>query len=260
LIRALPADIPASAGAGAIGFGPRLGIVLVRPRQARGPAKSGPKGAALTILDVIVIVVVLISAMLAMVRGLVREVLSIASWVVGAGAAYLLYKPVVPVLKPYIANTTIQSVAAAAVVFVVALVVATYVTSKIADFVVDSRVGAVDRAFGFLFGAARGVLLLVVALMFFDWLVNPSPAWVAHAQTRPVLEDLGTRLMAALPADLETTIMNRLRGQSEDAGTGGQATPAAVDPGATGATPGYSGAEQRDLNQLIQNSTAQPGK
>jgi membrane protein required for colicin V production len=212
----------------------------------------------LTILDVIVIVVVLISAMLAMVRGFVREVLSIASWVAAAAVAYLLYKSVVPVVKPYVANTTVQSVVAAGAVFIVALIIATYITTKIADFVVDSRVGAVDRAFGFLFGAARGILLLVVALLFFNWLVPAPPAWVAKAQTGPVLEDLGTRLVAVLPGDLETTIMNRLRGQSEDTTPAAAAAPDAVDPTATG-TPGYSGSEQRDLNQLIQNSTAPPG-
>jgi membrane protein required for colicin V production len=210
----------------------------------------------LTILDVIVIVVVLISAMLAMVRGFVREVLSIASWIAAAGVAYLLYKSVVPVVKPYIASTTVQSVVAAGAVFIVGLIIATYITTKVANFVVDSRVGAVDRAFGFLFGAARGILLLVVALLFFNWLVPTQPAWVAKAQTGPVLEDLGTRLVAALPGDLETTIMNRLRGQSDD--TTPAATPDGIDPTATG-TPGYSGSEQRDLNQLIQNSNVPPG-
>jgi membrane protein required for colicin V production len=211
----------------------------------------------LTILDVIVIVVVLISAVLAMVRGFAREVLSIASWVVAAAAAYLLYKPLVPVVAPYIESATVQAIVAAGVVFVVALIVATYITTKIADFVVDSRVGAVDRAFGFLFGAARGILLLVVALMFFNWLVNPSPPWVAQAQTRPVLEDLGARLMAALPADLESTIMQRLRGGGDSGAASG--APASVDPTQT-ATPDYSGKTQQGLDQLIQNSSPAQGK
>ena len=123
---------------------------------------------------------------------------------------------------------------------------------------VDSRVGAVDRAFGFLFGAARGILLLVVALLFFNWLVNPSPPWVAQAQTRPVLEDLGARLMAALPADLESAIMQRLRGGEGDSGAASGA-PAAVDPTQT-ATPNYTGKTQQGLDQLIQNSNPAPGK
>jgi membrane protein required for colicin V production len=211
----------------------------------------------LTILDVIVIVVVLISAVLAMVRGFVREVLSIASWVAGAAAAYFLYKPVIPLIAPYIASTTVEAIVAAGAVFVVALIVATYITTKIADFVIDSRVGAVDRAFGFLFGAARGILLLVVALLFFNWLVNPSPPWVAQAQTRPVLEDLGARLVAALPQDLENTIMQRIRGGNGEDSAGGAAP--AVDPTQT-SSPSYSGKTQQGLDQLIQNSNSAPGK
>jgi membrane protein required for colicin V production len=212
----------------------------------------------LTILDVIVIVVVLISAVLAMVRGFVREVLSIASWVAAAAAAYFLYKPLQPAMT-FTQSATVQAIVAAGIVFVVALIAATYITTRIADLVVDSRVGAVDRAFGFLFGAARGILLLVVALLFFNWLVNPSPPWVAQAQTRPVLEDLGTRLMAALPTDLENTIMQRIRGSD---GEGGSATaPATVDPTQTGtAAPNYSGKTQQGLDQLIQNSNSAAGK
>jgi membrane protein required for colicin V production len=203
---------------------------------------------SLTILDVIVIVVVLISAMLALVRGFVREVLSIGSWVAAAAAAYLLYKPVLPLVTPYTTSTTVQAIIAAGAVFIVALIIATYITTKIADFVVDSRIGAVDRALGFLFGVARGVLLLVVALLFFNWLVNPSPTWVANAQTRPVLEDLGAKLIAALPQDLEATILKRLRGENGD----GADARSAVDPAPTGAP--YSGRAQQGLDQLIQNS------
>jgi membrane protein required for colicin V production len=204
---------------------------------------------SLTILDVIVIVVVLISAVLAMVRGFVREALSIGSWVVAAFAAYYLYRPVLPLVTPYTSSGTVQAIVAAGVVFIVALIVATYITTKIADYVVDSQVGAVDRALGFLFGAARGVLLLVVALLFFNWLVNPSPMWVANAQTRPVLEDLGAKLIAALPQDLEATILRRLRGEDEE----GADARSAVDPTTTG-SPSYNGRTQQGLDQLIQNS------
>ena len=64
----------------------------------------------LTVLDVIVIVVVLISAVLAMVRGFVREVLSVASWVAAAAAAYFLYKPVLPLVQPYIDSNTVATI------------------------------------------------------------------------------------------------------------------------------------------------------
>jgi hypothetical protein len=79
--------------------------------------------------------------MLAMVRGFSREVLSIASWIAAAVCAFLFYKPVLPYLQPYIDNPQIAMAAAAGIVFLVALIVVTVITMKIADFIIDSRVG-----------------------------------------------------------------------------------------------------------------------
>ena len=127
-----------------------------------------------TILDVIVVVVVLISAILAMVRGFVREVLSVASWVAAAAAAYFFYPHVLPLVQPYFDSNTVATIVAAAAIFFVALIVASYITMKISDFVIDSRVGAIDRVLGFVFGAVRGLLLMIVAVWFFDLLVQAS--------------------------------------------------------------------------------------
>ncbi len=221
----------------------------------------------MTVLDLFVIVVVLISAILAMVRGFVREALSIASWVVAAAAAYFLYKPVVPLLRPYISSGTVQVIVSAAAVFFVALIVASYITMKISDFVIDSRVGAVDRALGFLFGAARGILLLVVALLFFNWLVQPSPTWVANARSKGMLEGLGARLMAALPQDVEASIVKRIHGgENEDVSGGSEASAPGDDngttePGGTAApdAPSYGAGDRQGLDNLIQNNAAPAG-
>ena len=209
-----------------------------------------------TVLDIVVLVVVLISAVLAMVRGFVREVLSVASWVAAAAAAYFLYKPVMPLIAPYVESKTVQTIIAAASIFFVALIVASYITMKISDFVIDSRVGAVDRAFGFVFGAVRGVLLLVIALIFFDWLVPNPPAWVADARTKPMLDNIGQQIMAALPEDAEAIIMKRLKG-----GGGDEAAPPAETADAPGVPPdpdadpeSYGSREREGLDQLIENT------
>ncbi|HVY19464.1 MAG TPA: CvpA family protein [Bauldia sp.] len=208
-----------------------------------------------TILDLIVIVVVLVSAVLAMVRGFVREVLSVASWVAAVAAAYFLYKPLVPLIRNYIPSATIATIVAAAVIFFIALIVASYITTKISDFVIDSRVGALDRALGFVFGAARGLLLLVIALLFFSWLVEKPPSWVANARSEPLLADLGERLKAALPDDVEEALMKRFRHDNGDT-NGGDTDSAPADSGAAAAPPDttYGADTRQNLNTLIQNS------
>src|SRR5260221_5959043 len=183
----------------------------------------------LTVLDVIVIVVVLISAILAMVRGFVREVLSIVSWVAAAPAAYFFYKPVVPLVRGWFDSEPVAMIVSAAAVFFVALIVASYITMKISDYVIDSRVGAFDRAFGFLFGAARGVLLLVVAMQFFVALVPKQPTCGTDAKSQPVLAALDPRLTDMLPKDLEGLLSKKPATEDDNK----DASP----PGETGAPP-----------------------
>lgn len=206
---------------------------------------------SLTVLDIIVIVVVLISATLAMVRGFVREVLSVASWVAAVAAAYFFYKPLVPVIRPYIESATVATIVAAALIFFIALIVASYITTKVSDFVIDSRIGAIDRGLGFLFGAARGVLLVIIALWFFNFLVAQPPDWVANAQSEPILRDLGDQLVAALPEDIEAWIQSNTSG---DGGAPGGETAPAEGAVADPADPAYGTDTRQNLEQLILNS------
>jgi membrane protein required for colicin V production len=136
----------------------------------------------ITLLDGIVIGVALFSAVLAMVRGFSREVLSVASWVGAAAAAYFLYPVLVPYAKEYTTSDTVAIIGSAGVVFLVALIVISFITMRIADFIIDSRIGALDRTLGFLYGAARGILVVAVGLLFFSWLVGTNPpAWISEA-------------------------------------------------------------------------------
>src|SRR5690606_18868743 len=170
----------------------------------------------ITLLDGILVGFTLVSAMLAMVRGLSREILSIASWIAAAAAAYFFYPMVLPYVEPYIDNEQIAMVAAAGIVFVIALIVVTVITMKIADWITDSRSGALDRTLGFLYGAARGILVVAVGLLFFNWLVGAhTPAWVANAKSRPLLESIGATLEGLLPDDPENSLLKRLSPDDE---------------------------------------------
>lgn len=199
-----------------------------------------------TILDGVVFVVILISAMLAMVRGFVREVLSVASWALAAAAAFFFYKSLLPFVEPYIANKNVAIIATAAGIFFIALIIASYIAMKISDFVIDSRVGLLDRILGFAFGLARGLLLVVIAFAFLSWILSDrQPAWVANAQSAPMLKSLADTLVAALPEDIEKTIQDRLHGKGEDA-TSPTDAPADDAPDSTPALPGAQPQQQPD--------------
>jgi len=161
-------------------------------------------------LDLGLIVIVLVSALLSMVRGFTREVLAIGSWAAAAAAAYFFYPLVVPYITPYIHKEPIPQVIAAAAVFFATLIVVSVLTVRISDAILDSKVGALDRSLGFVFGAVRGFLLGVVAFAIFNWLVaeKQQPEWVRDAKTRPILQQTAERVVQLLPDDAERSIEN----------------------------------------------------
>jgi len=181
----------------------------------------------ITILDGIVIAVMLFSAVLAMVRGFSREVLSVVSWIVAAGAAYFLYPYLVPFASKYTESHTIAMIGSAAVIFVVVLIIISFITMRVADFIIDSRIGALDRTLGFIFGAARGLLLVVVAMLFFNWLVAPpqQPTWISEAKSKPLIDSLGNKIVNMLPENADAKILNRLRGEDDGTETAPEANP-----------------------------------
>jgi membrane protein required for colicin V production len=167
----------------------------------------------ITLLDIALIVVMLISALLAMVRGFMREILSIIAWILAAVATLYAYSKLLPLAKQYFNNDIVAAVIVIGGVFLVTLLVVSIVTVRISDMVLDSRVGALDRTLGFLFGLARGLVIVVVAFMFFNWLVpdKSQPEWVKAAKSRVVLAGTGQWLMSMLPEDPESTILKRLK-------------------------------------------------
>src|SRR5918993_2273969 len=157
-----------------------------------------------SILDLVVIGVIVISALLAAVRGFTREVLAIAAWAAAAAAAWYLHPMALPMVKQYIRSDTVALVAAIGGIFVVTLIVVSIITVKLSDLILDSRIGALDRTLGFVFGAARGLLICVIGWVFLSWLAQGKmPEWAANAKTRPMLESTGNTLITMLPDNPE---------------------------------------------------------
>src|SRR5882757_7742656 len=172
----------------------------------------------ITLLDILLLVVMLVSGLLAMIRGFMREILSIGAWGVAALATLWAYAKVLPIAQGYFSNNTVATVVTVGGVIVLTLLILSIITVRISDMVLDSRVGALDRTLGFLFGLGRGLVIVVVAFLFFAWLVpeRSQPAWVSGAKSKVVLQSTGQWLMSMLPDDPESTILKRLKKPKPD--------------------------------------------
>ena len=167
----------------------------------------------ITLLDIILLLVMLISGLLAMIRGFMREVLSIAAWIIAALVTLYAYPRVLPMAKQYFSNDIVANGVTVGGIFLLTLLIVSIITVRISDMILDSRVGALDRTLGFLFGLGRGLVIVVVAFLFFAWLVpdRSQPEWVKGAKSRVVLQSTGQWLMSMLPDDPESTILKRLK-------------------------------------------------
>lgn len=184
----------------------------------------------LTAFDVGVGVLVLISAILATARGLTREVLSLATWAGSAAIAVYMWQYHPDIARSYIDQPLVADIATVVVTFILALIVLHLLTMRIADFVVDSRVGPIDRTLGFVFGVLRGVLIAIVITIFGTWLLGTNlPDWARNAQTLPHLQNMGNTLISMLPEGLEQQVTDILKGGGANLTEDADAPPAPLD-------------------------------
>jgi membrane protein required for colicin V production len=219
----------------------------------------------ITLLDIFLLAVMLISGLLAMIRGFMREVLSIAAWAGAALVTLFAYSKVLPTAKQYFNNDIVAAGVTVGALFLGTLIIVSILTVRISDKILDSRIGALDRTLGFLFGLARGLIIVVVAFIFFDWLVpaKSQPTWVSGAKSRLVLQGTGQWLMSLLPEDPESTILKRLKRPKGDEDSPEDAPPArrseATPPADTGTLTeksGYRHEERAEIRQLIESKTS----
>lgn len=220
----------------------------------------------ITLADVIVVLVLAISALLAFARGFVHEVLAVGGWV-GAILATIYGLPLVrPYARTLIDDPTIADVAAGLVLFLISLIVLSVLTGALSNRVRASQLSAVDRSLGFVFGLARGAVLLAIVYLAVDWLLPQArqPDWLREARSTPLLQAGADALKSVIPA----THVESGEAAAEDAADGARKalethrmlremmTPEPKAPAAdeTPAQGGYSEQERRDFERLLESS------
>jgi membrane protein required for colicin V production len=140
--------------------------------------------------DIAVVIVVLISGVLAFLRGFVREALGIAAWIGAAFIAMQVQPLTMGLAMDLIGMEVIAKYGSWVVIFLIALIILSIVSGAIANMIKDTSLNALDRSLGFVFGLARGGLLIAVVYFLGAQLMNknaPPPEWLAQAKTYPLI-------------------------------------------------------------------------
>lgn len=218
----------------------------------------------INITDLAILIILLLSAALAFLRGFMAEVLSIAAWIGALAVSVYGYVHLQPYARDLITfNETIADVAAAVGLFVASLVVFTILARVLGGSVSLAGLGALDKSLGFLFGLARGAVLVSIAYLLVVYAVPNEadrPSWLREARTLPLVSAGADFLYGLIPEHLvgeADEAAERARQQAED-----QAretlrerllapTPKADAPPSSN---GYTEGERQDMNRAIQST------
>lgn len=207
------------------------------------------------LLDIILVGIMLISGLLALMRGFTREVLSLVAWGASALVAYFAVKQpaLIDLAMPYVDKPILAQIAVGAIAFLVTLIIVSLISVKISDIVVDSSVGSLDRSLGLLFGFARGFVLVAISYLFYGWLVpaDKQETWVRNATSLPAIIYVGEVLLNFMPPDIAETLANTALLANPDAPS------LKTDQTAAKAEPGYQSNEAQGLNNLIEGTGSQ---
>ncbi len=170
-----------------------------------------------TLVDAAVALVIVVSAILAYSRGLVREILAIAGWVAAAIAAFVLAPTVEPLVReiPYVGNILGDSceltiIAAFAGVFAIMLVIVALFTPLFSSLIRNSALGGIDQGLGFFFGVLRGIVLVAVALLVFQRAVPTGTVpLVDNSRSVGLFARVQTSISENIPQDAPNWIVAR---------------------------------------------------
>jgi membrane protein required for colicin V production len=155
----------------------------------------------LNLFDIAIIAVILLSAIIGLFRGLVRELLSLLGWIIAIWVAWV-YAPQFAELFSFITSPDVRKAAAFIALFLVTLVLIAVLSHFISKAISGSALKATDRTLGMVFGALRGILLIAVITI----LIQSSPfakeGWWTGSALKVYFIQIAQYVISLLPAEV----------------------------------------------------------
>lgn len=160
----------------------------------------------MTALDYFVIAVVVLSVLISLVRGAVREVLSVACWVVAIFLAFEFSGIVATYLPASVSSPTVRSAAAFIATLLVSLLVLALISMLITRVIKQSPLSGVDRLLGAVIGLVRAVVILTALTLIAGFTAMPKEPFWREAKSRGPLETLAIIARGYLPRTVAARI------------------------------------------------------
>lgn len=132
---------------------------------------------ALNQIDTVIIIVVAISSAFGLWRGLVKELLSLLSWIAALLVARVYGEPLARLLVNMIESESIRYVTAFVLLFVMVIMIGTLINHFVAKLLTVTGLKFFDRLLGVVFGLARGTVIVLVILFILNVFVSETEWW-----------------------------------------------------------------------------------
>lgn len=152
-------------------------------------------------IDYVILGIIGLSTIISLIRGFVREALSLVVWVFAFWVAWTFFRE----LALHLGMFSVPSVrlgVAFGVLFIVTLIIGALVNYLIGQLVDKTGLSGTDRLIGMLFGAARGAVLVAVLVLLAGLTPFPEDPWWRESQLLASFQELATWLLTLLPDDI----------------------------------------------------------
>ena len=155
-------------------------------------------------VDYAIIAVIAISALISVIRGFIREALSLITWGLASGLGFLFAKPLGHYFAATIPHPTLRLAIGFAIIFLGVLILGAIINSIISTLVKKTGLSSTDRLLGIIFGLARGFLVVVILLMLTKLTALDQQNWWYESALIKQFEPLESWLQQRLQRQLKT--------------------------------------------------------
>ncbi len=152
-------------------------------------------------LDLVILGIIVLSALISLVRGFVKESISLVTWIVAGVLAFRYFAPMADLLAPFVDAPTIRNVAGFSILFVSTLVVGAIINFIMSQLVLKTGLSGTDKALGVVFGGARGVLIVTMVVLLASLTPMPEADWWQDSAMVGFFQQLAEWVKGIIPAD-----------------------------------------------------------
>jgi len=150
-------------------------------------------------IDIVIIALIILSAVLSLFRGFVKEALALASWLVAFWVAMVFHEDLAAVLSQWLEEPSVQKIAAFSILFISVLLLGALVNYLAGKLVDKTGLTGTDRMLGVVFGVARGGVIVAVLVLLAGLTALPQDSWWQESRFLGYFQDFAIWIHDLIP-------------------------------------------------------------